>query len=194
MLCDSKETTQDFPIFLLLWFLGDLYELVYSVILSPVDGGFPISRPRRYTLLQLRLSQWKFIGNIEEFFLLFCRRVQAHGDVYAIAPDKELQDALAFARAAGHLATSFTSALSTGQRQRLEMQEVVNDDEDVLFDIEQTPRFTSRGPSCPCLTQSSTLWTTASGRTLLPKEHLLAQGQVHVVDMFELLLSLSVRF
>ena len=80
--------------FLLLWFLGDLYKVVYTVLLSPADGGYPISRPRRYTALVLKLSRWKFIGDMEELFLLFCRRVRAHGDVYAIAPPEELADAL----------------------------------------------------------------------------------------------------
>ena len=160
--------------FLLLWFLGDLYKVVYTVLLSPADGGYPISRPRRYTALVLKLSRWKFIGDMEEFFLLFCRRVNTHGDMYAIAPPEELADALSSARAAGHLATSFSTALSSGQRQRLEMQEVGNGD--VLFDLEQTQRFTSRGPASPCLTRSSTIWPTASERALLPKEHLFAQG------------------
>ena len=101
--------------------------------------------------------------------MLICRRVKTHGDVYAIAPPEELADALSSARAAGHLARSFSTALSSGQRQNLEMQEVGNGD--FLFDPEQTPRFISRGPSSPCLTRSSTIWSTASERALLPKEH-----------------------
>ena len=160
--------------FLLLWFLGDLYNVVYSVLLGPADGGYPISRPRRYTALVMKLSRWKFIGIMEDFFLLFCRRMNAHGNVYAIAPPEELADALSSARAAELLATSFSTALSSGQRQRLEMQQVGN--ADFLFDLEQPPRFTSRGPSSPCLTRSSTILPTASERALLPKEHLFAQG------------------
>ena len=85
------ECTEDFPVWLLLKYLASLYVVVFSVILTPVVFGFPMRRPRRYTLL--RRKDVKFLVESPFVFLtMFGRECNLPGSAYFVAPDGAASD------------------------------------------------------------------------------------------------------
>ncbi len=158
--------------------LGDLY-LVWSFIWSPHLQGFPVRRPRRFSLL-LRKDLYTADVDFNRGPERFKRTLELDGDIFASAPESFLQaewDALT--RAAG-LPMSHRQdpllLLSPGARTRLEayVKEAKakglgdNDGEAVLVDVSQNVEFGTIGPLIPSLTKTTTLVSPRKQRPLIP--------------------------
>ena len=106
--------------FLLQFFLGHLYELVFSIVLSPADIGWPMHRPRRFTVLILRKSL-VFMSNVHTFFALFLKSLRLSGASLFLATREQIQCELEHWQEANsrHCATSLVESLSGGLRTRI---------------------------------------------------------------------------
>ena len=91
-----RECTQDFDVSMLESIFGEHYTLA-SYVFSPIDLGYPASRPRRYTLLLLRRRLEPTVGfNDEGFGGMFFRHCVTTGHIFWRAPkepvNKHLSD------------------------------------------------------------------------------------------------------
>ena len=177
----SKHTyaTEDFPVGLLRHLLGDLYCIVFTLLLCPRELGYPVQRRRRFTLLRLHEGT-EFTGHIHSFLGMFCSQLQVSGSQLLVASDSEVALELERHRkeSASFPASVFQDCIPGSMRVRIgEHTKLEPQAEDVIFDMNQNAGWSSVGFTFPCMTKNNVFWSTAKNRPILAKEHLFAQGR-----------------
>ncbi|CAE7825327.1 unnamed protein product, partial [Symbiodinium sp. CCMP2592] len=159
--------------------LEDLYS-AFQFTLSPLDIGWPVRRPRRFTALVHR--RWHCSASQSDFEFHFGASAAMTGsDLLAMPPNiveeyfrNKLRQKLCHKE--GLLeAADFRRVLTPRQRKMLEeFEELAAKDggelgEDFLVDLSQTAEWTTVANSAP-------IWSHKLQRTALPAEHMLLQG------------------
>ena len=143
--------------------------------------GWPVRRPRKYTVLLLR-AVFEWVGSPEEFEMIYSKRVVSSAEVLFCAPNSEVVDDLQ--RRAQQLrkvpldgsTPGATTLLTPAQRRRMDEHLLSNRYDSIVADINNEPKFSVAGPFVPPLMHASVLYSSRLGRTALPREHLVMQG------------------
>ena len=173
-------SVEDFPVGLLRHPLGDLYCIVFAILLCPRELGYPVQRRRRFTALRL-YECTAFTGHIHSFLDMFCVQLRVSGSQLLVAPDAEVALELEHHRKdqASFPASAFQDCIPGSMRARIvEHTKLEPQADDVIFDMQQNAVWSSVGFTFPCMTKTNVFWSTARNRTVLAKEHLFAQGHV----------------
>ena len=166
---------------------GDLFVLCSSVV-SPKTLGYPMSRPRRYTIM-VNAHRCSTTGSFQALMDMFCTKPQFPASDYFMAPRIQVQSTRAqLARKRGHVFAAGQDVpdeflLSPSAFRRLqEWQELLAsrpDKHDLLWDFGQNPGFSLCGPCVPTLTESSgcQIFGVAANREMIALEHMSTMGQ-----------------
>lgn len=165
--CFIHEITPLHPEEVMVWFLGDLFELE-SFRFGPEMLGFPVRRPRKYTIGVLK-THYQFTGSNGDFYSTFKQKVQMHASELWCATEDEVRasaEALAAQRhkvpkADGRI--DYESLLTPGQRGRLQEQRAaaVGDKSNFMGDLAQSASWCSPGPFIGTLVASLALFKAA---------------------------------
>lgn len=173
---------------LLTYFLGDTYSLIFRKVLSPHLIGWPVKRPRHYSVLLLKECGIVYYGSEANFLeTLGCQSVVG-ADCMWCAHDglvsRELSDMRKIFRSDDCHDIGLEQLLPPGAAHRYSeyMKSFANTggakQPVYVFDCEQNPDASPHAPSkhIPTLLTHGTLCCTAMGRPLVAEEHLVCQG------------------
>lgn len=163
--CVVHENVKTFPVEVLKEHFGDLYQ-VETTVLDPRMFGWPISRPRRYSLLLLK------------------------GQVALSRPLSELERVLACPEKERRLTGAHLFVESKGADELRPWCKNFLDgyrrlghtrDDSAIVDLSQNPnngrgRCSTKDSACPTITRTSMLWSDKHGRFLTGAERLAAHG------------------
>ena len=188
--------------------LGDLF-VIFTFTWGPENMGYWINRKRRFCVLLLRIAHgglFNAIGDFDLFKQLFAaeRSGNTKGDVYWMAEDSDIQQALAadqqrldIANPEDLMIGSYTTRRVMYMRDYLSKkadipQEDLNvpyDELDALFrrvladnnevaiaDLHQSPPTYRITEHVPCLIGHGFIWSWTHNRLLIPDELMVAQG------------------
>ena len=183
------ENNKAFPSAVLIKDLGDLYGVVRFVS-EPQRFGFPGHRARSYFILWLK-SKWMFIGNENEFNLIFEEEPVLDADDFLLAPEQERSEMML--RMAAKKSNIYKSGTHFSQ---IPLEQVfwpgtlaIKEDYAKLqstgcnlkgtyvCDLDQNCGWSSSGSWLPCLVTHGKLFSISKGCVFTPKEHMLAMGE-----------------
>lgn len=144
--------------------------------------GWPVRRPRKYTIMVLR-SAYEWTGSASEYESIFERQVDIKASEPFCAPEEELNHTwMEAARRSSKIPSDGSDIdpmklLTPAQRRRAQdYKDTWKFGDDIYADVLQETSFCSAGPFIPPLLKNTVLYSTALGRPALAKEHLVMQG------------------
>ena len=186
------ENVRLFPLGLLLFFLGDIYELGWSEIVSPWMFGVPVNRPRRISFLYLRGGRIVFEGSGADFLATMRVGVAMEADGLLLAPQNVITEARVRRAAARKIfgidpaVTNDIDLITACRYQRLMAFDKLRQKKQSLTgnffaDTEHNCDWSAAGGFIPTLPTHMDIFSWKLSRFLVSDEYFIAQGHpVHI--------------
>ena len=196
------ECVPAFPLALLMFFLGDAYDLLWSIVVGPDFLGRPMLRARRYTLL-MRKGSFVFASSCTDFLHMFGRACTTNASYFMVMNEEDLEKEkkhFAEQRCVGYYkGMDWRDILTTSQRSRLDIYQFMEESEllnasafdaseERMWDLNSNYPFGPKGPAASkmgTLCTKFTMYSKLKQRPLMSQEAMGAMG-FNLFDEYEM--------